>query len=535
MTLLIFLFSYCLVYGQSSLNDYVTVKLIDSLKNANGYGILGYKSLHLKANGSTVYLAAKRIWVQNSVDTATILLGERVNGNWEFNDIHTTNERVYESNVRLTLDDLYNPIIFYKDRTFENGWPKYGVVNVLHNQNSNWENYTAITFTDDATKGEKFEAFGYGKTPGFVMLESYWNDDLQRMYSVYSIYDYQTRTSYTVKSYNLDTLTQYYNSFTWPAVTEDGEYFAHSCIIPTSTENFFNVGLFVYKKIDANQWALDFQYISDTLFSGSPYLYTFSIAIGKALNGDIFLLAKNSEERPFFKKTGNSWIKVEDNYPLENGVNNPGASSRDLNNEKILFASDGTAFWGDIDGCPTYAFSAETSFRTPDGQWRLISCPPAPGYESNGGQYCQHDFAITGNDSLIIVYEFAPYDPNNTVYLLEATVYIPEILNDLTNILNPSKEFSPKSFTLVQNYPNPFNPSTTIRFSLPEEGAVRLAVYDLAGRLVKILINENREKGWHAVKWNGVNATGKEAASGVYIYQLRYNNRLLSRKMLLLR
>jgi len=530
MTLLIFLFSNCLVYGQNSLNDFVTVKLIDSLKNANGYGVLGYKSLHLKSNGNTVYLAAKKIWVQDGVDTATIFLGKRANGNWEFNDIHTTNERVYESNVQLALDDLNNPIIFYKDRTYENGWAKDGVINVLHSQNINWENYTAITFNNDLTKGERFEAFGSGINPGFVMLESYWSDEHQKWYSVYSIYDYQTRTLYPAITYNLDSLTQYYNSFTWPAVTEDGEYFAHSCIIPTSTENFFNVGLFVYKKIDANQWALDFQYVSDTLFSGYPYLYPFSIAIGKAPNGDIFLLAKNSVEHPFFKKTGDTWIKVEDYYPVANGINSPGASGRDLNNETIQFASDGTAFWGDIDGCPTYPFSAETSFRTSNGYWGLIYCPPAPGYDSNGGQYCRHDFTVTTDDSLIIVYEFVPYDPGNTVYLLEAKVYIPEILNYVTQILNPSNDFAPNSFTLFQNYPNPFNPLTTIQFEVGKTSHITLKVFDISGREVETLLDERKGPGHYEVIFDGSNL-----ASGVYLYHLSNGSVTKTQKMILMK
>ena len=98
-----------------------------------------------------------------------------------------------------------------------------------------------------------------------------------------------------------------------------------------------------------------------------------------------------------------------------------------------------------------------------------------------------------------------------------------------------AKEDKPSSFALAGNYPNPFNPSTTIAFSLPEEGEANLAVYDLSGRLVKVLIKERLTAGRHTVQWQGRNASGAMVASGVYIYCLRYNNRELAGKMLLLR
>ncbi len=530
IALMVFLFSSCLVYGQNSLNDFLTVKLIDSLKNANGYGVLGYKSLHLKADGNTVYLAAKKIWNQDEVDTATIILGKRVNGDWEFNDIHTTAERVYESNVRLSLDELNNPIIFYKDRTFVNGYAKDGVVNVLHNEDNSWGNYTAVTFKDNSTKGEIFEAFGSGTNPGFVMLESYWSDVQKMWYYAYSVYDYNTDVISPAVVYNLDSLTQYYNSFTQPAVTEDGEYFAHSCVIPTSAGDAFNVGLFVYKKGAANQWSLDFKYVSDTLSSAWPYLYPYSVAIGKDSNGDILLLAKNDVENPFFRKSNGVWTKVEDNYPIASGVDSPGASGRYLNNEKIQFSSDGTALWGDIDGCPAYPFSAETSFKTLDGHWGVIYCPPAPGYAANGGQYCKHDFTITGNDTLIIVYEFAPYDPENTVYLLEAKAYIPDIVNYVSKIPDNSNDFAPNSFTLFQNYPNPFNPSTTIQFDLRKSGHITLKVFDISGREVETLLDERKGPGHYKVKFDG-----SGLASGVYLYHLSNGSVTKTQKMILMK
>jgi hypothetical protein len=75
-----------------------------------------------------------------------------------------------------------------------------------------------------------------------------------------------------------------------------------------------------------------------------------------------------------------------------------------------------------------------------------------------------------------------------------------------------------KTYALNQNYPNPFNPTTVINYQLPNDGFVTLKVYDILGRLVKTLVNENKSEGRYSVEFNGSNL-----ASGVYIYQLKVN------------
>ncbi|MGE5798082.1 MAG: T9SS type A sorting domain-containing protein [Ignavibacteria bacterium] len=86
-----------------------------------------------------------------------------------------------------------------------------------------------------------------------------------------------------------------------------------------------------------------------------------------------------------------------------------------------------------------------------------------------------------------------------------------------------------KDYSLNQNYPNPFNPSTMIRFSLKDNGKVRLAVYNLLGEQVSELVNKEMIKGIHEVEFNAANL-----ASGVYIYKLDIENKFSSvRKMIL--
>jgi hypothetical protein len=88
---------------------------------------------------------------------------------------------------------------------------------------------------------------------------------------------------------------------------------------------------------------------------------------------------------------------------------------------------------------------------------------------------------------------------------------------------------------LEQNYPNPFNPSTTIAFSLGAETRVSLKIYDVAGRLVRTLVDEKRKAAPYREVWDGLTDTGAAAASGIYIYVLKTERYRESRKMLLIK
>ena len=93
----------------------------------------------------------------------------------------------------------------------------------------------------------------------------------------------------------------------------------------------------------------------------------------------------------------------------------------------------------------------------------------------------------------------------------------------------------PAKLALRANYPNPFNPQTTISFDLPRSGMVELNVYDVKGRRVVTLINENMPAGRHEAVWRGFDHKGTPVASGVYFLQLNAESKLLTSKMLLLK
>ena len=86
----------------------------------------------------------------------------------------------------------------------------------------------------------------------------------------------------------------------------------------------------------------------------------------------------------------------------------------------------------------------------------------------------------------------------------------------------------PSTFSLHQNYPNPFNPSTTIEFTLPVDGDVNFTVYDVSGRQVYNIEEQNKQPGKYSISFNG-----SSLASGVYLYRLSSGNYSSVKKMAL--
>ncbi|HHI02511.1 MAG: hypothetical protein DRP51_06715 [Candidatus Zixiibacteriota bacterium] len=93
----------------------------------------------------------------------------------------------------------------------------------------------------------------------------------------------------------------------------------------------------------------------------------------------------------------------------------------------------------------------------------------------------------------------------------------------------------PENYELSQNYPNPFNTYTVINYYVPEPGQVRLSVYDILGRTISTIVDEELSAGGHTAKWDGFDDHGSPAATGVYFYHLRAENHNYSKKMLLLK
>lgn len=90
-------------------------------------------------------------------------------------------------------------------------------------------------------------------------------------------------------------------------------------------------------------------------------------------------------------------------------------------------------------------------------------------------------------------------------------------------------------YRLEQNFPNPFNPRTSISFTISDAAAVTIEIFDVAGRKITTLIDAYLESGEHRVEWDGTDASGAPAASGIYLYRMRADGMSQSRKMLLIK
>lgn len=89
--------------------------------------------------------------------------------------------------------------------------------------------------------------------------------------------------------------------------------------------------------------------------------------------------------------------------------------------------------------------------------------------------------------------------------------------------------------TLHQNVPNPFNPSTTIQYYLPEPCRVTLDIFDVGGKRIARLVDRTDGPGYRETVWNGIDETGRAAASGIYLYRLTAGKETLAKKMVLLK
>jgi len=145
-----------------------------------------------------------------------------------------------------------------------------------------------------------------------------------------------------------------------------------------------------------------------------------------------------------------------------------------------------------------------------------------------------------GSDTTFVVWD-SLQSQGFTIFLSRRPVNLlfdPE--NDLikeveqyTNIENRADE--PAVFDLARNFPNPFNSSTVIDYSLDQDGIIKIGIYDVAGRLVRTIINGRQTAGRHRTVWDGTDMAGMPVGSGIYFYRLESDCGRITRKMNLIR
>jgi len=96
-------------------------------------------------------------------------------------------------------------------------------------------------------------------------------------------------------------------------------------------------------------------------------------------------------------------------------------------------------------------------------------------------------------------------------------------------------ESFPLTYKLHNAYPNPFNPVTTLRYDLPDNALVNITIYDMMGRIVRTLINDQQTAGYKSTQWNATNDAGSPVSAGIYLYMIQARDFRQTKKMILLK
>ena len=108
--------------------------------------------------------------------------------------------------------------------------------------------------------------------------------------------------------------------------------------------------------------------------------------------------------------------------------------------------------------------------------------------------------------------------------------------DNMTNIDDTRKISTVISkFKLLQNYPNPFNPTTSIEYTIPRKGSVEIKIYNVNGILINSINHEYTQPGNYAINWDGKNNLGNSVASGLYFYQAKFENSIISKRMIFIK
>jgi len=168
----------------------------------------------------------------------------------------------------------------------------------------------------------------------------------------------------------------------------------------------------------------------------------------------------------------------------------------------------------------------------------------------NSGFNKTHDLAFDATGKLLALSGFPPpYLPVKLLQIDPATgigtqigstrfrsVYGLAISGSVvTGVESQLAEALPVRFELHQNHPNPFNPETTIMYALPTAGRVVIKIYNMLGKEIRTLVDENQSAGYKSVVWDGKTDSGQQVSSGVYVYKLSAGGEQHFKKMLLIK
>jgi hypothetical protein len=197
----------------------------------------------------------------------------------------------------------------------------------------------------------------------------------------------------------------------------------------------------------------------------------------------------------------------------------PPSPESDVYGQRLfLDPTDSALVWLDHDGNPVIDRTeniAIAATRSPDEGNTYY---PAPAHGTEENEYLvAYEYDMPANDANIDVYgAFYAGTPPASIERIPTT-------------------FVPDAFSLSQNYPNPFNPMTTIEFNLPSSERAVVTVFDMMGRKVATLLDQDMAAGGYRISWNSRDSYGQDVSSGVYFYRLEAGSYTATFKMILMR
>lgn len=189
----------------------------------------------------------------------------------------------------------------------------------------------------------------------------------------------------------------------------------------------------------------------------------------------------------------------------------------DLNNSIVFNGVQGKAWAGDYESAPLIACSDLYAIGRNAWPGLLAAMSGSNGNFSADPLFC----GDLGGGLPFTLDEVSPCASENSGCGQVGAFPVACTNSTVVGIPETLEQMLPRVTRLRGNYPNPFNPRTTIRYDVQEAGQVNIAIYDVAGRLIKRLVDSNQLAGSHDVQWLGVDQSGRPVGAGVYFVQLK--------------
>jgi hypothetical protein len=159
----------------------------------------------------------------------------------------------------------------------------------------------------------------------------------------------------------------------------------------------------------------------------------------------------------------------------------------------------------------------------------------------SGAEGMELKYSVNGNEMNVLVYNIG----QNSIKAGDNVLMTIPVTGDINltevdaadfygNVLSHTAHILPSKFDLAQNYPNPFNPTTTINLALPVAADYSVAIYNIAGQLIRTY-DGNASAGVVSIVWDGMDASGNQVASGIYFYKAQAGKFSATKKMLLMK